>query len=298
MITNKTHKLILSVLILGMLFILSPLTAVKANSETGFDYINEDDKYEFKWSLSEAGTYIDITDDTSSEESIYVETNNEYIVTDVDENDEEITVRTGDSVDDFTKDIPNPSLSTPSDEYDYGHGSFSINGLSASNPFILATWDEYTEKFGDLEDELDNATDDFEHFEGTLNIDDDAQRIHIKMEYLQGAQSWKVNGSDRSASITYDVVKEITIKFDNFVLQESKKTAVSTINEIINETYLEDNEIIYSQEENGEETRRLLGFMDKYGGWIWLGIGIGIPAIAGIIIWIKRSSIKRSICEM
>ncbi|MGV9206210.1 MAG: hypothetical protein ACOC44_19570, partial [Promethearchaeia archaeon] len=45
---DKTHKIITSLLVIALLFLSLPFMMTRATSETGFDYINKGDRYEFK----------------------------------------------------------------------------------------------------------------------------------------------------------------------------------------------------------------------------------------------------------
>ncbi|MFO8018276.1 MAG: hypothetical protein R6U96_06540 [Promethearchaeia archaeon] len=320
---NKTHKIITSFVVMALLSLSLPLMMTRATSETGFDYINEGDRYEFKRIIESSGTYISENNDLVSEESSRTEKHWELVIEGISKDKGIANFSSsldGRSSED-NKTTPHTSLRINEEriggqwvDLEFDHGMYVAVDEWADPYFLLRTWNNYSGEFDDFEEQLENATDDYDEFKSySFNIDDDAQTIELEMEYIEADmdtawnESTEVVGTGTTTeiyniSVTHNVKEEITISYDNFILDEYKEVTTKTVNDVKNSSYLEDNDIVYLQElysddrtyyfeEKPQMTEPDPTFLEQYGLWLWIGMGIAGGAVIGAVIWKKRKTV-------
>ncbi|MFO8020176.1 MAG: hypothetical protein R6U96_16245 [Promethearchaeia archaeon] len=297
---NKIHKAITSILLVGVLFLTFPIQGTLGNSETGFDYVSEGDRYEYKETTKDKSIYKDADNGTVVESDSFMEYNTESVVEKVDEDDGYITQVSAGSKSNVTNSTTTPtSLEVNiggwgTNEYVFDYG-IKVNVKNWAKPnILLRTWDNYSGEFDEFEEQLENATDDYDEFKSySFNIDNDAQTIELEMEYIEADMGTAWNESIESGtsiynvSVTYNVKEEITLSYDNFIMDEYKKVTTKTVNDVKNSSYLEDNDIVYLQESNNEYSAKLQGFLEKYGLWLGIGVGAVVIAVIAVVVWKK-----------
>ncbi len=153
---------------------------------------------------------------------------------------------------------------------------------------IAGTWENYTGIVDDVVQELDWAKGNVSTFDYTLTINDAAQKITLSLEYQVEELAW----SGTEESVIYDATQYFTMDYNNFVIAQFRMRSQYTLNSIVNQSYIEDNdEVVYtlyyeemsmgpiSSEDSGIPGYELFALL-----------GVSIASVFGIAFVIKRKN--------
>ena len=282
---KKLYKkeMIESISLICILLFSINITRVNANPDEGFDRIQEDNKYEYKFSDSTSTTFHDYKNDEETSASSHTEQNLIIVIEIVDADGGYITYKRtsvfsehrynytdGDTLS-FYFDYQDDDSDKIPESVDIGFGS----------PYLIAgKWDNFTAGYDVFDDLLSNATDDLDDFDYSLDKNDDEQKIKLVLDY---------NSESYQDSVIFASHLEYTLDYIDFALDIYNSVAQRTVDSIENSTYLEDNGISISNAYSDNYVIKLQGFWEVYGLWIIIGSGAGIVATIAIVIWKKKT---------
>jgi len=292
---KKPYKIAVAMLLIGQIFFIIPFQIVLATSQTGFDYIKEGDRYEYKSNMEYRTTFKNARSGELINSRMSDQYENEIFIEKVDKEVGYVTAQIA-SYYNVYKHNYTDTISSPSLHYEDADGDGFVEYLSiypSSYTFLLCTWENYSNKFDTLKKELVNATRDLPNFKYSFTIH--PQNVEIKVEYkLEDYfwDPWDPWEPRTEGSVAYNVEFETIVSYNNFILMEAVSKERRTVHSILNASYLQDNDITYTQEQNIEQSIKFQGFFEKFGLWLILGIGIAAAAISIVVLWKKREGLK------
>ncbi len=119
-----------------------------------------------------------------------------------------------------------------------------FGGVAISPCHIIAgTWTEFTEPLDAVSQELIWLKGNVSTFDYELEVNDVSQTIAFSVSYQQEDYFWFDNGVDVfNESVIYDVSQEYMLDYEDFIINRYERVYQISINEIVNQTYLNENE--------------------------------------------------------
>ncbi|MBN1803321.1 MAG: hypothetical protein JW891_17550 [Candidatus Lokiarchaeota archaeon] len=162
----------------------------------------------------------------------------------------------------------------------------SFTFLADSWSIIAGSWENWTENIEDLQQDLEDAKADVSSFDYSLNVNANGQKVSLTLEY----QMEDIFSSGTLGSVIYDMKETYSMDYNNFVLSSREATEQKSLNTIVNQEYIEDeNEIITIS----SSSRTYTGPTTSEGGGIpgyelYALLTISAVSIIGVAIIFKR----------
>ena len=162
----------------------------------------------------------------------------------------------------------------------------SVLDIFPGAPYLLAgKWSYITENMDILEQDLEYTDGNVTNFDYTYSINNTNQKIAVTIDCKVEAYDWDSDNPYMNGSVIYNYHKEITIEFKNYILKRFNIREEYTVDSLVNETYLEENDkIIYLDSKSSTSMGQDLTDVDRE---LTALFGISCISVAAIF-WVAK----------